>query len=484
MSLIKRLPLFLLAATLLLESCETKDKTTNPKPTVITANAGTDQAVNTGQVITLTGSTANNNENNTVTYSWTFLRKPTNSQVTLTGANTVNPSFIPDLPGEYELELTITAGDVTAKDKVLVSVTFAPIVLTDIEAVTVLEDRTPDPNAADYYVNDDINVDADLTIKPGVVIAFAEDALMFVNENAAFVAKGEANKKVKFTGKLANRGHWAGILIYSTNSLNEISQAEVLYAGSEEIISGVRAAITLADRARLTINNTTIAESGANGMFLNEGSLLVAFANNTFKNNAAAPLVTYAANVPKLDATSVFSSNNGKNVIEVQRSIIEGAAEITWPAFNDNTPYRFVEFIGVETGWKLMPGVTIEVADDTYFDISAGYLKAIGTAERKITFTGVTKATGAWNGIIIYPRSANNIMENVQISYAGGDGISGIKAAVTVTHGGSLSIRKSTINNSGGYGIHVNGDDVTVNADVETVNTFTNNTQGKVYYNH
>ncbi len=74
-------------------------------------------------------------------------------------------------------------------------------------------------------------------------------------------------------------------------------------------------------------------------------------------------------------------------------------------------------------------------------------------------------------------------MENVQISYAGGAEIlSGVKASLNLTNGGSLAIKKSSITFSGGYGIYVYGDDSTLNADVTTTNNFTSNVLSAVYY--
>ena len=74
-------------------------------------------------------------------------------------------------------------------------------------------------------------------------------------------------------------------------------------------------------------------------------------------------------------------------------------------------------------------------------------------------------------------------MENVQINYAGGAEIlSGVKASLNLTHGGSLAIKKSSINYSGGYGIYVYGDDSTLNPDATTTNNFTSNALSAVYY--
>ncbi|WP_207433526.1 PKD domain-containing protein [Sabulibacter ruber] len=482
---LRKIFLLLLPAMLLFSACEDKEDNEDPMPNTLVANAGPDQQVEFIRTVTLDGSASEDSENQPLTYSWSFTKKPANSNAALTGANTVEATFMPDQPGEYEAELTVSNGKVSVKDKVLVTVTSSAMVLQDIDVKTVLENRIADPNLPDYLVNDDIGVNAELTVKPGVVIAFAEDVSMSVNGNGGvLIAKGEATNKIKFTGKTAQKGYWTGIMFYSNSSLNEFSHAEVVYGGSEDLMSDARANIVVTEDARLTIKNTTISQSGGHGLYLAEGSILVGFANNTLSHNAEAPLKLAANNVPVLDAASVFTSSNARNVIEVMRSSVEGNNEVVWPAFNDNTPYRFLGFIGVHAGWRLTPGITIEVAEDQQFDIGDGYLHAVGTPEKKITFTGVSKTTGSWNGIMIYTRSASNRMEHVQISYAGGaDIISGVKTSVVVSHGGSLTMKNSVISHSGGYGVYLNGRDVTFNADMETANTFTSNALAPVFHN-
>ncbi len=482
---LKKLQLLFFSLTILFTACEPKDKDKDPAPaSTLTANAGVDQNVQTGQKVILDGHASKDNENKPFTFAWSFTKKPTNSQATLAGANTAKPTFVPDLAGEYELELTISNAASSQKDKVSITASFTALVLADIAVKTVLEDRIADFNLPDYLVNEDIAISAELTVKPGVVIAFAEDKRMEIKENGGvIIAKGEADKKIKFTGQKAEKGFWGGILVWSNSSANEFSHAEILYAGSGIPGEVNKTSIMVYDQARLTLKNTTIAQSGGFGLYLSEGAKLVAFAANNFNNNTDAPLLLTANHVPKLDAATVFTSNNGRNVIEVMRSSITGTSEVVWPAFNDNTPYRFIGLVDAQTGWKLSPGITIEVVEDNYIEVADGYLNAVGTPEKKITITGVVKTVGSWNGIIVYTRSAHNVMENVQINYAGGAEIlSGVKASLNLTHGGSLAIKKSSINYSGGYGIYVYGDDSTLNADATTTNNFTSNALSAVYY--
>ena len=104
---------------------------------------------------------------------------------------------------------------------------------------------------------------------------------------------------------------------------------------------------------------------------------------------------------------------------------------------------------------------------------------------KKITITGVVKATGTWTGIVVYTKSALNVIDNAKIQYAGGKAVlGGVKASVALfgTSATSLVVQNSEISNSGGFGIHVYGDKAMLNGNVETVNTFINNLQGNIFY--
>jgi hypothetical protein len=95
---------------------------TNTAPT---ANAGPDQFVNEGALVTLSGSSSDPNPGQTLTFTWTQTGGP---PVTLTGANTATPTFTaPPVPEgacqvlTFKLTVTDPCGGI-AMDTVTVSV--------------------------------------------------------------------------------------------------------------------------------------------------------------------------------------------------------------------------------------------------------------------------------------------------------------------------------------------------------------------------
>jgi len=75
------------------------------------ANAGPDQSVVMGSLVTLDGSASNDADSRAITYTWNFVSVPTGSTLTqLTGTTTVSPSFTPDVDGDYVIQLIVNNG--------------------------------------------------------------------------------------------------------------------------------------------------------------------------------------------------------------------------------------------------------------------------------------------------------------------------------------------------------------------------------------
>jgi hypothetical protein len=469
---------------LLLTGCEEKNEV-NPDGLVV-AVAGADQPVQIGQPVTLDGSASRDEQGKPLTYQWALLRKPATSNVTLAGATTPKPSFTPDEVGEYELELTVTSPNGKATDKVLVTATVAePIAISaSITVKTNLVDRVLNPDLPDYIVTKTIDVNHELTIEPGVVVAFERDVRLNINDNGGLlIARGTAEKKIKFVGVQKTKGYWVGMALYSGSNANLFEHVEVQHAGSRPVYSTIKSALFLSggSRAQIALKNCLFTQNDGYGVYVYEGGQFSEFARNSFTNNTGAGILLDAANVVKLDQASTFTGGNGRNVVEVTPSSIKGE-EVTWAGFADKTPYRINGEFVVTTGWKLSPGVTLEMNRDAVIRINSdGYISAKGTDTGKVVFTGAENTPAYWRGIICYSSDTKNILENTEVRNAGSISlVSGKKANIAIYGNRStMTIRTTRISGSGGHGVYVSSG-ASVNTDLSTVNTFENNTLANV----
>jgi hypothetical protein len=75
------------------------------------ADAGPDQNVQVGAVVTLDGSGSSDPENAPLTYQWLLSSRPSGSTAELTNALSVNPGFVVDVVGTYIAELVVNDGE-------------------------------------------------------------------------------------------------------------------------------------------------------------------------------------------------------------------------------------------------------------------------------------------------------------------------------------------------------------------------------------
>ena len=88
------------------------------------ADAGSDQTVTTGDVVTLDASGSIDYYKKALSYHWEFTSKPTGSHATIDNPDTVNPTFTPDVDGSYVLQVSASNSDWT--DTATVTITALP----------------------------------------------------------------------------------------------------------------------------------------------------------------------------------------------------------------------------------------------------------------------------------------------------------------------------------------------------------------------
>ncbi|MHC4461352.1 MAG: PKD domain-containing protein [Planctomycetota bacterium] len=109
------------------------------------ADAGVNQFVIVGDIVSLDGSGSTDTNGDLLTYSWSFTSKPAGSLAEFTSPTSVQTSFVPDEPGAYVVSLVANDGFV---DSNAVDVTITAMTIHEA-AIRVLIDTTEETNDLD-----------------------------------------------------------------------------------------------------------------------------------------------------------------------------------------------------------------------------------------------------------------------------------------------------------------------------------------------
>jgi len=142
----------------------------NVKPV---ADAGGNQAVIVGDTVFLDGSGSYDANFDLLSYSWSFVSKPSGSLAELSDANVVDPSFTVDEPGEYVVSLVVNDGFVNSAPD---NVTIMAITSQDAAAMTLVE-TVETVNLLDPESLKNKNLSNALTNKINAALAMIDEGL-------------------------------------------------------------------------------------------------------------------------------------------------------------------------------------------------------------------------------------------------------------------------------------------------------------------
>lgn len=350
-------------------------------------------------------------------------------------------------------------------------------ILLDCATISVATTLTNRGSGVDYIVPCYINVEAPLTIEPGVTIVFKEGAGMLVNDygsrTGSINAVGTAELPIVFTGQTATPGSWKNIEIASNKMANKFHYCTIQYAGnSDGLFAAVKARINGTDPTKIEIQNTTIRNNKGIGVSVWTNSIIDGWSSNTLTGNGSYPLEIAPNKVKYLDGTGSTYTGNTKNQINVySQSIlstkrgyitaVDGPVH-TWE--NPGVTFHVSEFIYVrESGHlKIMEGCQITFGQEYGIELQGedDIIEVLGTAAKPVSFSGLFGA-GSWKGISITQSNSNlNKIEHTTIADAGQSAwnfwltpTAGISLGFSTVKNVKLKLNKVHISNSGGCGI-------------------------------
>ena len=338
----------------------------------------------------------------------------------------------------------------------------------DITIPTVL---TNGPNECDYIVMNHIEVTSKLVVEPGVVIKFKQDTRLMIDDAGSITAVGTPDARIRFEGELAVKGFWYGFC-FGTNRESRLEYVDILWGG--KVWTGgskvCRAAIggVSSNGEPIHIKNTLIAgayTTGLDAVKVRIGE----FSNNVFADNEEYGVRVGPWQIHKLDTASDYLGSSIGKPNSIPYVFIGGygyltGSEFVWP--NLNIPYYsgddglYSDHVSVNgndyyTTVVIEPGTRFEFGPEggIFFYDGAG-LKAIGTSDNPIVFTGRNQTKGSWDSLT-FSDAGPSTLDHVEISYGGAD--SSIYVGNVVAYGvystDLIVITNSIISNSATCGI-------------------------------
>jgi hypothetical protein len=317
-----------------------------------------------------------------------------------------------------------------------------------------------------------------VTLEPGVQITFSQDTGLEFSADQTLHAVGTAELPILLTSEQPQRGFWSGLSFQATESDdNRLEYVTIEYGGSTAHDSNGAAVKATADSrgVHLGLAHTTIRQSQGWGLYLDGSAVVPVFADNTLTENTLGPASVDSDVAGYLDAGSNYTGNDSDEVMVRTNRVTRNA---TWAAIG--VPYHLSDNLNVEVPWTIEAGNTLILAEDAWISINGdeGGLRAVGTAQAPILFTGEQQVPGFWQRLQFGGNNASNRLEFVTVEYGGStahdsDG-AGVRA-VGDSSGVTLSLSNTTVRHCQGWGLFLTGSAVTP---VFAHNTFTQNGLG------
>jgi parallel beta-helix repeat protein len=288
---------------------------------------------------------------------------------------------------------------------------------------------------APYAITGDTQVDATLTVDPGVTLKFWVAWLRVYGRLVADgtperitvtslrddTVLGDTNGDGATSAPAA--GDWSGIYLQASGlGTNVLNRCDLRYAGNDRSVIYVNGAYRYSTLVLYggapCITNCTLVDSRYH--FIETLWSAPVIRDCVFTN---IPINHFAIVVRTTDAYPVVSGNvatgDGYHGIYLTGGGL--AANTRWMKGGEDFPWFLLENLTVPAGLTLTldPGVTIK-ARNTRLQID-GTLRAVGTPGAPVIFTSAnaTPARGDWKGIYLTPGAGNSLLRFCQLRYGG-----------------------------------------------------------------
>lgn len=329
------------------------------------------------------------------------------------------------------------------------------------------------------------DVEAGITIEPGVVIQFTENAGNMVR-TGFLKAIGTAEKPIQLKGTLEIAGFWRGIYFQHGSIQHELTFTHISCSGGSALDSnGDRGSVLLFGPGKVKMNNSKIEKSGHFGFNAPYSNCEFDVKNTLFTNCAKAPFNIEPEYMPLIDASNSYT-NNAENYIAVQLNggFLDGNSTVEALSI----PYRIYQFSGfyewliVRNGLVNFEGsvvIQFENIIGLYVESNGG-IKLEGGTDAPALLTGSNPTPGSWKGIYFVETQLNNLLDHTTIEYAGSLA-EGQRYGISMWNNPSVSISNSSFRNINGCATYDFNDASNPNPNLnQSNNTFVNVRGGKI----
>lgn len=304
-----------------------------------------------------------------------------------------------------------------------------------------------------YFFSDNYNysLKAAVTIEAGSKLIFNSGAMLEATKSGSLKAVGTSVNPILFTGQEPTPGYWKGIQFYRSNSSNnQLNHTTIEYG-----VVNIDTVSFPSDPARISIKNTISRHASDLGLNIYDESLKLGAFENVVLTKNDRPIKLPSNMVGLLGKDSHYVGNTDDRINVFDRNITKSQ---TWKKLD--APY----FMSITSAYSIQAALTLEAGVSLTFNSGSGLdvetsgsLKAIGTSNAPIIFTGLEEAQGYWQGIEFYrSNSNNNILEHTVVEYGGSGNASDSGNIVSVCFPSDptrFTIKNSIIKDSLGWGV-------------------------------
>jgi hypothetical protein len=288
-----------------------------------------------------------------------------------------------------------------------------------------------------------------LTVEPGVTVRFQSSAGNRLIIQGNLVAIGTPAQPITFTGVVTAPGSWGGILADGSNitpALVSLSYVNLRYGG----VNATAGAQLYADSAVVTLTHGLVRDGAGSGLYFTPNAHFVVHSTSLISNGRDAIQVVQP--VIDLDLSDLSASGNGTDGVRLfSTAYVHGQHRWSNPGIPYVVDGQIINQAG--DGLDIDPGTELRFTSNGFLNIG-GRFEAIGRPGQPITFTGVTRAPGAWRGLLVYggAQLASAQLDYATLEYAGSD----TNGAAVYVANGQVVARHSVIRYSQRDGLLLN----------------------------